>query len=188
MNFKDLDRIEIRFAGAGGQGLVLASFILAEAMMMTGYNIIQGESHGIEARGGISIGELIASKGEIYDLIVKEPNIFITISQESCNKHYKNIFPDALVITDSSLVKNIPADINSKNIFTIPFYQAITEKLGTSLPINIATLGTLAELTNIVTPQSVKDAITNIVPKESNEINIRAFDIGMDLAKNRNKN
>jgi 2-oxoglutarate ferredoxin oxidoreductase subunit gamma len=183
MDFKDLERIEIRFGGTGGQGLVLASYILAEAMMMSGYNIIQGESHGIEARGGISIGELIASKGEIYDLMVKKPNIFVTISQESFNKHYKNIYPEALVVIDSSLVKNIPTDINSSNVFKLPFHDTIQQELGTGLPINISFLGALAELTDIVTPENLKEAISNRVPKDSKELNLKAFDIGTKLAK-----
>lgn len=184
MDFKNLDRIELRFSGTGGQGLVLASIIMAEAMMMSDYNVIQGESHGIEARGGASIGELIASKGEIYDLNVKEPLVFVTISQESCNKYYKNIHPDALVIIDPSLVKNIPLDINSKNIFKLPFNQVIQEKLGTVLPINIASLGALTELIDIFDIENVKKAIINRVPKGSEELNLKAFHIGMNLAKN----
>ena len=183
MNLKDLDRIELRFSGTGGQGLVLASIIMAEAMMMSDYNVIQGESHGIEARGGASRGELIASKKEIYDLTVKEPIVFVTISQESCNKYYNNIYPDALVVIDSSLVKNIPTDINSKNIFSLPFNQTIQENLGTNLPTNIAFLGALAELTDIVTLENIKEAISNRVPKDSKELNLKAFDIGMNLAK-----
>lgn len=183
MNLKDLDRIELRFSGTGGQGLVLASIIMAEAMMMSDYNVIQGESHGIEARGGASRGELIASKKEIYDLTVKEPIVFVTISQESCNKYYKNIFPDALVVIDSSLVKNIPIDINSKNIFKLPFNDTIQKKLGTNLPTNIAFLGALAELVDIIKHENLKNAIVNRVPKESKELNLKAFDIGMELAK-----
>ena len=185
MEFKDLDRIEIRFCGTGGQGLVLASFILADAMMMSGYHIIQGASHGIEVRGGISVGELIASKGEIYDLMVREPNIFIAISQESCDKYYKHIYHNALVILDSALIQNIPSDINSKNVFTFPFNKEIKEKLGTTLAINMAFLGTLVELSNIVTPEYAKEAITRRVTKESKEVNLKAFDLGINLAKNK---
>lgn len=184
MNLKDLDRIELLFSGYGGQGLVLASVIVAEAMMMSDYNIIQGETHGIEARGGASRGDLIASKREIFDLTVKEPIVFVAISQESCNKYYKSIHKDALVIIDSSLVKNIPSDINSKNIYALPFNQAIQEQLGTTLPTNIAVLGALAELTDILIPDNIQKAIINRVPRESKELNLKAFHIGMDLAKN----
>jgi len=181
--FKDLNRIELRFSGTGGQGLVLASIIMAEAMMASGYNVIQGESHGIEARGGASRGELIASKREIFDLVVKEPHIFVAISQEACNKYYKNIFKDALVVIDSSLIKDIPTDINSKNVYKLPFSQSIQEELGTNLPANIAFLGALTTLTDIVTPDSLKDSITNRVPADSKEMNLKAFEIGMDLVK-----
>jgi 2-oxoglutarate ferredoxin oxidoreductase subunit gamma len=58
MKLKEQEKVEIRFSGTGGQGLVLASIILAEALMMDGFNIITGESHGIEARGGASSAEI----------------------------------------------------------------------------------------------------------------------------------
>jgi len=183
MNFKDFDRIELRFSGTGGQGLVLASIIMAEVLMMRGYNIIQGESHGIEARGGASRGELIASKGEIYDLTVKHPHIFVAISQESCNKYYRDIQKDGLVIIDSILVKTIPSDINSDYIYQIPFTQHIQDQLGTVLPTNIAFLGALSILTDLLIKRGIEKVIKNRVPKGSEEVNLKAFHIGRELAK-----
>jgi len=183
MNFRDFDRIELRFSGTGGQGLVLASIIMAEALMMSGYNIIQGESHGIEARGGASRGELIASKGEIYDLTVKHPHIFVTLSQESCNKYYRDIQKDGLVIVDSTLVKAIPSDIDTDSIYQIPLTQYLQVQLGTVLPANIAFLGALSVLTDLLHQISVEQVIKNRVPKGSEEVNLRAFHMGRELAK-----
>lgn len=91
MKFKEQEKIEIRFSGTGGQGLVLASIILAEALINDGFNIITGESHGIEARGGASSAEIIASKNEIFDLSVALPDILVAISQKAYDKYAKKI-------------------------------------------------------------------------------------------------
>ena len=182
MKFKEQEKIEIRFSGTGGQGLVLASIIFAEALMMDGFNIISGESHGIEARGGASSAEIIASKKEIFDLSVTLPDILIAISQQAYDKYGKKIKKDSLVILDSSLVKSefLP---DSENIHTFPFTRIVREELGTILPTNICFLGTLVGVSKIVSMDSIKKAILNRVPKNSSSINLKAFELGYSLTK-----
>lgn len=182
MKFKEQEKIEIRFSGTGGQGLVLASIILAEALMMDGFNIITGESHGIEARGGASSAEIIASKKEIFDLSVTLPDILVAISQEACDKYAKKIKKDTLVILDSSLIKkeSIP---DFKNLYAFPFTKIVREELGTTLPTNICSLGALVGISKIVSIDSVKKAILNRVPEKSGSINLKAFELGFSLIK-----
>jgi len=182
MNFKGQNKIEIRFSGTGGQGLVLASIILADALMKDGFNVIAGESHGIEARGGASCAEIITSKEDIYDLSVTLPGILIAISQQACNKYYKKIKKGALIIIDSFMVKDVPI-FNSKNIYIFPFTKLVKEEFGTILPTNICFLGTLVGISKIVKIDSVKKAILNRVPKDSGGINLKAFELGFSLAK-----
>src|SRR6056297_1567465 len=182
MSLKKLEQLEIRFSGSGGQGLVLASIIFADILTASGYNVIQGESHGIEARGGASRGEVIASKEEITDLAVKTPDIFVALSQQSCNKYYADVKEDALVILDSFLIEDIP-EINSKNLYLIPFTKEVKEELGTILPTNIAFIGAVAELTDIADLEIYKKAIKVRIPKGTEEVNMKAFELGMELAK-----
>jgi len=182
MKFKEQEKIEIRFSGTGGQGLVLASIILAEALMMDGFNIITGESHGIEARGGASSAEIIASKKEIFDLSVTLPDILVTISQQAYDKYGKKIKKDTLIIIDSFMVKDVPV-FNSKNVYIFPFTKLVKEKLGTVLPTNICFLGTLVGISKIVKVDSVKKAILNRVPKDSGSFNLKAFELGLSLIK-----
>ncbi len=60
------DRFEVRLAGSGGQGLILAGVILAEAVVIyDGRNAIQTLSYGPEARGGASKSEVIVCDGRI---------------------------------------------------------------------------------------------------------------------------
>ncbi len=180
MKIKEQERLEIRFGGTGGQGLVLASIILAEAMVKEGYNVIQGESHGIEARGGASRGELIAARGEIYDLSVKLPDIFVGISQEASNKYAADIRKDALVIIDSSTVKESPV-VDSQHVYHYPFTSMALDELGTALPTNIIFLGALTGLSEIAAFETMEASILNRIPKGTEDVNLKAFELGYQL-------
>jgi len=182
MKLKEQEKVEIRFSGTGGQGLVLASIILAEALMIDGFNIITVESHGIEARGGASSAEIIASKKDIFDLSVTLPDILVAISQQAYDKYDKKVKKDTLVILDSSLIKSesIP---DSENVQAFPFTRLVREELGTTLPTNICFLGALVGISKIVNMDSIKKSILNRVPKSSGSINLKAFELGFSLVK-----
>ena len=182
MKFKEQEKIEIRFSGTGGQGLVLASIILAEALMMDGFNIITGESHGIEARGGASSAEIIASKKEIFDLSVTLPDILITLSQQAYEKYGKKIKKDTLVILDSSLIKSESIS-DSEDVHALPLARLVREELGTTLPTNICFLGALVAISKIVSMDNIRKVILNRVPKYSGSINLKAFELGFSLIK-----
>jgi 2-oxoglutarate ferredoxin oxidoreductase subunit gamma len=185
-NFNEQKKIEIRFSGTGGQGLVLASIILAEALMMDGFNVITAESHGIEARGGANSAEIIASKEDIYDLSVTLPDILVAISQQACDKYYKNIKKDALIIIDSSMVKDMPV-FDSKNVYALPFTKLVKEELNTVLPTNVCFLGALVSISKIINPDSIKKGILKRAPKNSESINLKAFELGFSLAEKAKK-
>jgi len=182
VKFNELEQLEVRFSGSGGQGLVLASIIFADILVDRGYNVIQGESHGIEARGGASRGEVIGSKSEITDLSVSKPDIFVSLSQESLNKYYKDVKQESLVLIDSFLVKEIP-EIDSSNVFLLPFTKRTKEKLNSVIPANIAFLGVIAELTQINDRESYGRAIKYRVPEGTKEMNLEAFKLGVEMAE-----
>ena len=182
MKFNEQEKIEIRFSGTGGQGLVLASIILAEALMADGFNIISSETHGIEARGGASSAEIIASKKEIFDLLVTLPDILVALSQQAYDKYGKKIKKDTLVILDSSLIKSESIPI-LKISYAFPLTRLVREELGTTLPTNICSLGVLVGISKIVSMDNMRKAILNRVPKNSGSINLKAFELGFSLAK-----
>ena len=182
MHIMDQSRIEIRFSGFGGQGLLLASIIMAEAMVGEGYQVIQGESHGIEARGGASRGEVIASREEIYDLSVSQPDIFVALSQEACTRYHAQNRKDALVILDSFQVREIPK-LDTPHVYAFPFTKLLKERLNTVLPANICFLGNLIGLLPLVSVESLRAAVLHRVPKGSEELNLKAFELGLELAR-----
>ncbi|HDK25967.1 MAG TPA: 2-oxoacid:ferredoxin oxidoreductase subunit gamma, partial [Candidatus Atribacteria bacterium] len=109
------------------------------------------------------------------------------ISQQACDKYYKNIKKDALVIVDSSIVKDMPV-FDSKNIYPLPFTKLVKEKLNTVLPTNICFLGALVGISKIANTDSIKKAIVDRVPKNSENINLKAFELGFSLAKGEEEN
>ncbi len=175
------DRLEVRFSGTGGQGLVLASIIIAEACMKDGYNVVQGESHGIEARGGACRGEVVISPDKIFDLSVHIPDIFVVLSQEACDNYYGELKEDSTVIIDSFKVKNIPEDIISNDIYKAPLTISVEEELGTTLPTNIAAIGMMNEVIGITGDNVMKEAISEMVPEGTEKMNDEAYKLGKSL-------
>ena len=95
---------QIRLSGSGGQGLILAGVILAEAALNDGKIAVQSQSYGPEARGGASKAEVIISDNEILYPKVAEANLLLSLTQKSFDSYSKDISKDCCVIVDSSVV------------------------------------------------------------------------------------
>ena len=77
---------KFRFSGTGGQGLITAGIILAEAALLDGKLAVQSQSYGPEARGGSSKAEVIVSDMPIYFGRVTQPDTLLVMSQEAADK------------------------------------------------------------------------------------------------------
>ena len=100
---------ELRLSGTGGQGLILAGIILAEAALLDGKLAIQSQSYGPEARGGSSKSEVLISEEAIHFPKVTEPNLLLAMSQEAANKYSTDLSPESILVTDSLFVSKLPA-------------------------------------------------------------------------------
>ncbi len=176
------DRVEICLSGAGGQGLILAGIILAEAAgIYEGKEVVQTQSYGPEARGGASKSEVIISSEPIaYPKVIKA-DILLALTQTACDKYIKNLSRDGLLIVDSSLVPKIP--VVPVQIYPFPITKIAQERLGTKLVINIISLGIIAGLTGVVSREALKEAVYHRVPSRVKEINDQALSLGFDLAQ-----
>src|SRR5512136_3011541 len=98
-------RTEIRLAGEGGQGMILAGIILAEAAAIyDGKMAVQTQSYGPEARGGASKSEVVIADGEIDHPEVLSADVVVALSQEAYNKYAVCIKPGGLLIVDDEKV------------------------------------------------------------------------------------
>ena len=169
-----------RFSGTGGQGLITAGIILAEAALLDGKMAIQSQSYGPEARGGSSKAEVIISDEAIHFGRVMHPETLLVMSQEAADKYSADCTPDSLIITDSLFVENVPV---SAHRVDLPITRTAVSTCGKALFANIVALGAVAALTNCVSVESLTKAVLDRVPKGTEDANKKALAAGIELAK-----
>ena len=173
-------RYEVRLSGSGGQGLIIAGIILAEAAgIYDGKYVCQTQSYGPEARGGASKAEVVISDEEIdYPKAIK-PDLLLAMNQKSCDSFFFDLKPNGILIVDSTLVKQLP----TTRAIAIPFTQIARGELKKEMVANIVALGALTKLTGIVSLKSLETAVLNRVPPGTQELNKSALEAGIEAAK-----
>lgn len=176
-----MTRTEVRFAGFGGQGIILAGIVLGRAIAVYGgKNATQVQSYGPEARGGSCRSEVVASEEQIDYPSVIEADILVAMSQEAALKFVGNVKKGGQVIADSTLVK-LP-ELLDITVYTIPATQVAMRELGKQVGANMIMLGALVALTGITTEDAVHRSLKETVPRGTEEVNLRAFQMGLKLA------
>jgi 2-oxoglutarate ferredoxin oxidoreductase subunit gamma len=168
------------FSGSGGQGVITAAIILAEAAVLyEGLNAVQSQSYGAAARGGATRADIIISNSTIDYPRVIQPNLLVCLTQDAYNKFYEIIRPGGLLITDKRYVKtHKKVDAQQKEI---PIYNNVMEKIGKPIVFNIAMLGTLISMTEVVAPESIMKVLENRIPSDFLNMNRQALDLGLAL-------
>ncbi|MCG2770298.1 MAG: 2-oxoacid:acceptor oxidoreductase family protein [Chloroflexota bacterium] len=174
------EQYEVRLAGAGGQGLLLAGLILAEAAAIyDGKNAAQTQSYGPEARGGASRSEVIISDEEIDYPKVTESDLLLALSQEACDKYVRDLKRDGVLIVDTTHVHHVP----SVRAYKLPITRIAEEATGRRITANIVALGVIVSLTKIVSRRAIEAAVSDRVPKGTQELNLKALAAGFEAAK-----
>lgn len=175
-----MSRVRIVFSGSGGQGVITAAIILAEAAVIhEGKNATQSQSYGAAARGGLTRSDIIISDVDINFPEVTQPNVLICLTQEAYNNNSSGIRPGGILLTDSRYVQTT-RKVDAKQV-ELPMFDTVMEKIGKPVVFNICVLGALIGITEIVRPKNVMKAVENSVPKGFIELNNRAFDLGLTL-------
>lgn len=174
-------KTEIRLTGSGGQGLILAGIILAEAAIIEGLNAIQTQSYGPEARGGASKSEVIISSHEIDFPKVDRPDLVLALTQTAADTYLKTIKGEGTVIIDSSI--KVPEGLRAAKILSAPILDTAKNVVGKPLVSNIVALGFIAEYIGLVKRENVEKAVLSRVPKGTEELNRSALDAGYVLAR-----
>lgn len=175
------ERFEIRLSGAGGQGLITAGIILAEAAAIyDDVNAIQTQSYGPEQRGGASKADVVISRGAIDYPKVITPHVLLAMNQESANKYAGGLRDDGMLILDSTYVAETPAV--KARVYRFPISAVAREQMGREIVANIIALGVICGLTGIVSREAIESAVLDRVPKGTEDLNRRALAAGFELA------
>lgn len=175
-------RYEIRFSGAGGQGIILISKITAEAAAVyANLNATQTQSYGPEARGGSSRADVIISDEEIDYPKAENLDVLLALTQEACDQYAPNVKPGGVIIADSRLVESIPDGDYKSHL--LPIIETAENQLKKSIVANIVALGAVIGIVPFVKPEDVEAAIASRVPRGTEKLNVSAFQAGMNLVR-----
>ncbi len=172
-------RTEIRIAGLGGQGVVLAGHILGKAAVNDGLHVVQTQSYGAEARGSAAKSEIILSEGKIGFPVVRKSDVLVAMSQTALGVHLKNLKETGILIVDTDNVKEVPST-NAK-VFKVDATRKAETEFKSRMYANMAMLGAIVKITKLVTGKAVEKAIQETFSGEAAEKNITAFKAGFDL-------
>ena len=170
---------EIRIAGFGGQGVILAAAVIgkAAAIFQGGYATMT-QSFGPEARGGSSSAQVILSSDPILYPYVIQPDILVVMSQEACTRFTPELKPGGILITEQELVRvdRYPAGVRA---FGVPATR-LAEELGRKVVLNIVMVGFFGAVTNLLDADALRKAVADSVPPAMQKLNLQAFDKGFE--------
>jgi 2-oxoglutarate ferredoxin oxidoreductase subunit gamma len=179
MKKKD-SRYEICFCGSGGQGIITAAVILAEAAgIYDGKFVCQTQSYGPESRGGACKSEVVISNEEIDYPKILQPDILLAMNQSCCDLYFLNLKPKGLLVVDATMVKQIP----TPRAVAIPFTKIAKNEIGKEVVANIVALGAIVQLCQIVSIGNLEKALVARAPKGTADINLQALHAGIEAAR-----
>ncbi|HEX7474447.1 MAG TPA: 2-oxoacid:acceptor oxidoreductase family protein [Dehalococcoidales bacterium] len=174
-------RREMRIAGFGGQGVVLAGNIVGQAAAVYDKQYAAfTQNYGPEARGGSCTAEVVAAEEPIGYPYLTEPNVVVILSQDAYGKYGKGLPASTQLVIDPDLVK--PDSEDKHSYLSVPANRMARE-LGRVVVANIVLLGFLAAVNSFVTADALKKSVLATVPKGTGEFNLKAFELGYKYGK-----
>jgi 2-oxoglutarate ferredoxin oxidoreductase subunit gamma len=170
---------EIRIAGFGGQGVILAAAVIgkAKAIFQDGFATMT-QSFGPEARGGSSSAQVILSSEPILYPYVTSPDVLVVMSQEAYSRFSPQLKPGGILITERDLVRvdQIPPGVRA---YGVPATR-LAEELGRKVVLNIVMVGFFGAVTGLVEPDALRKAVADSVPPALEKLNLQAYDRGFE--------
>ena len=171
-----MERQEVALGGFGGQGIILAGYIIGQAVSVYDKkNAVLIQDYGPEARGGACRAQVVIEDRSISYPFMENPSVLAVMSQEAYTKYVPSLRNHAPLLIDSTLVKI--TNPNGFKVYSIPA-TAIAKEVGKTAVANTVMLGFLTAITKITQPEAMKKAVLASVPKGTEELNLKAFERG----------
>ena len=177
-----MERMRMVFTGSGGQGVITAAIIFAEAAVLyEGLNATQSQAYGAAARGGSTRSDIIVSDEDINYPWVIQPNMLVCLTQEAYNIYAPIIRPGGLLLTDSRFVKQ-ERKVDAWQV-ELPMYKTVLDEIGKPIVFNICMLGVVVALTELVQPASIMAVLKDRIPSGFLDMNRKALDLGIEMGR-----
>lgn len=173
------NNIEIRIAGFGGQGIILSAYIIGKAAAIFDNKFsTMIQSFGPEARGSSCSAQLLISDKQILYPYLVTPDISIILSKDAYERFSNDMVKGGIILVEKDLVqtKNIPKDIT---LYAVPSTR-LAEEMGRKIVMNIITVGFFSAITKITSHEATRKAVETSVPPGTEELNLKAFEIGYE--------
>ncbi len=179
-----MNSTEIRIAGFGGQGVILAGMILGRAASIyDGKYVTLTQSFGPEARGSACSVQLIVSQQPVLYPYLTRADILVVMSQEAHERFAAGLMPDGVLLYEEDLVR-VNGTAHAGKAFGIPATH-LAEELGRKLILNAVMVGFTTGITGVTSPKAARNAIRDLVPPGTDALNLAAFDKGLEFGLNR---
>lgn len=172
----------IIIAGFGGQGILFAGEILANALMLDEKHVSWYPCYGAEMRGGTVNCEIVVSEEEISSVNKKEADFIIALNQLSFDKFLPMLKKGGCIIANSSLVKEIRSRIDI-NYFFAPI-TSLANEIGDIKFSNIISLGILTKISKLTSVESLYKALNTVLPEARRNLlplNLKALETGFNF-------
>ena len=170
---------EIRIAGFGGQGVILSAVVLGKAASIyeNGFATMT-QNFGPEARGGACSAQLVVSDSPVLYPYVTHPDIMVIMSQEAYVRFAPELKDGGILIIEQDLVR--VSDLKKEiQVYSVPATR-IAEELGKRMVLNSVMVGFFTAVTQLLEPDAVRKAVADSVPPHSREVNLKAFEKGLE--------
>ncbi len=187
--------LSVMFSGVGGQGIILASTILARAAMLQGYDVKVSEVHGMAQRGGSVVGSVRVGK-KVHSPIIDKADIIMALEKLESVRYLDLLKPDGfLFINDYELVpvsvyvgdREYPPDIIEKvrevtSSFSLVKASKEAAGLGDARAGNVVLMGSLSRFLPVKLKNWEK-ALEELLPETVLELNLNALARGREIIK-----
>jgi 2-oxoglutarate ferredoxin oxidoreductase subunit gamma len=176
-------RYEMRLSGAGGQGLVLAGIIIADAaVMVEEFNVSQTQSYGPESRGGASRAEIVYGEDQIDFPKVMKPDLLVCLTQAAFDEYGDDLKQYGVMILDSSIDISEIDETLKETVYQLPIIETAVEKMNNKIYANMIVLGLISKiLAKQIQAEFIEKSIIDHVPAETIDNNLEAFEIGREI-------
>jgi len=174
---RDSPDIGVRLSGSGGQGVMLAGLLLAEAGMLDGLHVVQTQSYGPEARLGAAKSDVVLSNEEIAFPEVLAPDLLLCLSADAYRKYGLRLADGGTRVVDERVARE--TDVGGDDL-VLPMTRTARE-LGNVIVGNVVALGALVGMGDLVSRDALSRALEGRSKPAMIELNGRALEAGLEL-------
>jgi 2-oxoglutarate ferredoxin oxidoreductase subunit gamma len=171
------NRFEVSIAGAGGQGVVTAGLMLAEAAVLSGLSATHSQVYGPQSRGGTSRSDVVIAEGEIGFPLTDTLDVMLVLNVESWAKHRGGAGGSIRMLVDAVAVGGEEAP----GVEVFPIVETARLVSGGQLVAGVVALGVLHAHIPVVGMEALQQAVAGRVPSRHRTMNLEALAAGSAL-------